>query len=133
VFAREVQVYLLGIKALSRDSHARMAAAYEFHLSGIEAALAPANVFIAGKCLSIADILFVCDFAQFLREGHSRKELAVRGFKLISAGGPTQYPRSHRHLRTLAAARIFRQSWGPISIGTGGRLRAMLTDCGAGA
>ncbi len=107
VFAREAQVYLLGIKALSTESHARMAAAYEFYLSGIEASLAQGNSFIAGKAISIADISFVCDFAQFLREGHSRHELAAQGLELISDGGQTQYSKSYRHLLTLAATPDF--------------------------
>ena len=107
VFAREAQVYLLGIKSLSVESHARMAAAYEFYLSGIEAALAEGKTYIAGPSLSIADISFVCDFAQFLREGHSRLELEAQGLRLISEGGPTHYPHAYRHMLTLAATPDF--------------------------
>jgi glutathione S-transferase len=107
VLAREAQVYLLGIKTLSVESHARMAAAYEFYLSGIEAALAQGTPYIAGQSLSIADISFVCDFAQFLREGHSRVELEAQDLKLISHDGPTQYPHAYRHMLTLAATPDF--------------------------
>lgn len=107
VFACEAQVYLLGIKALSAEGHARMAAAYEFYLSGIEASLAQGNAFIARKWLSIADISFVCDVAQFLRERHSRRELEAQGLKLISEEGPTEYPLTYQHLLTLAASPDF--------------------------
>ncbi len=107
VFAREAQVYLLDIKTLSADNYARMAAAYEFYLSGIEASLAQGNAFIAGAALSIADISFVCDLAQFLREGHSLDELERQGLPAISAEGPAQYPRAFAHLLTLAASPAF--------------------------
>ena len=107
VFAREAQVYLLGIKSLSTEGHARMAAAYEFYLSGIEASLAQGNGFIAGNRLSIADISFVCDVAQFVREGHSRQELEAQGLKLISEEGLIQYPRAFQHLLALAATPDF--------------------------
>lgn len=112
VFAREAQVYLLGIKALSAEGHARMAAAYDFYLSGVETSLEQGNPFIAGKSLTIVDISFVCDFAQFLREGHSRHELEAQGLKLISDEGPTQYPCSYRHLLTLAATPDFSAAMG---------------------
>lgn len=51
----------------SRALASRMAAAYEFFLSGIEQALSTNN-YIAGEELSIADIGIVCDVAQFLRD-----------------------------------------------------------------
>ena len=107
VFAREAQVYLLTIEALSADTHARMAAAYEFYLSGIEASLAQGRGFIAGAALSIADISFVCDLAQFLREGHALDALERQGLSAISQDGPAQYPRAFAHLLELAATPAF--------------------------
>ena len=67
VFAREAQVYMLDYENVSKEGYERMTAAYEFYLSGIEAALWE-SPYIAGSDLSIADISFVCDFSQFLRE-----------------------------------------------------------------
>lgn len=107
VFAREAQVYLLGIDTLSAESRARMAAAYTFHLGGIESALANGEGFIAGAALSIADIAFVCDLGQFLREGQSRAALARQGFEPISDGGPERYPRAYAHMLALAATDDF--------------------------
>ena len=86
VFAREAQVYLLGIDKISEEGYQRMSAAYEFYLSGIEATLSD-NEYLAGNSLTIADISFVCDFAQFLREGHYEEQLAGQGLSLISEGG----------------------------------------------
>lgn len=76
VFAREAQVYLLEVASLTAQTHARMGAAYAFYLSGIEAALSSGHAYIAGGELSIADISFACDLAQFLREGHSAEAIA---------------------------------------------------------
>ena len=44
-----------------------MTAAYEFYLGGVETALRQTD-YLVGDDLTIADISFVCDFAQFLRE-----------------------------------------------------------------
>ena len=102
VFAREAQVYLLGMDSLSKETYDRMAAAYEFYLSGIEATLAN-NKYLVGQSLSIADISFVCDFAQFLREGHYEDQLSQQGFTLVSQSGSETYPRSFEHMLELNA------------------------------
>lgn len=44
-----------------------MASALAFHLEGIERALGH-SAFAAGAALTIADMAFVCDLAQLLRE-----------------------------------------------------------------
>jgi glutathione S-transferase len=112
VFAREAQVFLLGLDELTEEKHARMAGAYEFYLAGLESALSQETGFLVGDTLSIADISFVCDFAQFLREGHYGDEFARAGLPLISAGGPEEYPRTYRHLLNLAATEEFAEFMG---------------------
>jgi glutathione S-transferase len=106
VFAREAQVYLLAMDEMTAETHARMAAAYEFYLGGIERALS-AGEYLVGATLSIADISFVCDFAQFLREGHYEEALASRDLPLISAAGPQQYPLAYDHLLKMSATPDF--------------------------
>ena len=101
VFAREAQVYLLGMDSMSSAVYERMAAAYEFYLNGVEAALSQ-NAYIAGAELSLADISFVCDFAQFLREGHYFENLQKAGFELISQDGPAEYQRAYAHMLNLS-------------------------------
>ena len=127
VFAREAQVYLLGIESLSAEAYQRMVGAYEFYLDGIEAALTnaltnaeaaskssedKAMVFLVGGTLSIADISFVCDFAQFLREGHAENSLHAQGHELISAGGLQKYPLAFSHMLNLSARPEFAQITG---------------------
>ena len=111
VFAREAQVYLLGIDGISAESYQRMEAAYEFYLSGIEATLSN-NPFLVGKNLTIADISFVCDFAQFLREGHYEEKLNNQGLSLISGKGQELYPRSFEHMLDLNSRSEFSEVMG---------------------
>ena len=111
VFQREAQVYLLAMSELEAHTHARMAAAYEFYLNGIESALSQ-TPFIAGEVLSIADISFVCDFAQFLREGHYEEALAAAGLSLISGDGPARYPKAYQHMLTLSEEPAFANHMG---------------------
>jgi elongation factor 1-gamma len=127
VFAREAQVYLLGIESLSEEAYQRMTGAYEFYLDGIEAALTPtgsgetvdprelgsaAGGFIVGDTLSIADISFVCDFAQFLREGHYEKKLQQQSYALISQNGLERYPRAYHHMLSLSIRPEFAEVMG---------------------
>ena len=83
-----------------------MSSAYNFYLSGIEVSLSN-NDYISGKELSIADISFVCDLAQFLREGHYQKILKEKGFELISSNFSNTFPRSFKHLLTLSRQEYF--------------------------
>ncbi|MED5436926.1 MAG: hypothetical protein VX806_02245, partial [Pseudomonadota bacterium] len=106
VFAREAQVYMLDYENVSKEGYKRMTAAYEFYLSGIEAALWESS-YIAGSDLSIADISFVCDFSQFLREGHYEDILKDRGFGLIAEKFKDEYPKTFKHLFSLAKRKEF--------------------------
>jgi glutathione S-transferase len=91
--------------------HERMAAAYEFYLAGIENALAQ-SAYLTGDALTIADISFVCDFAQFLREGHYSEALSSAGLSLISEDGPTRYPRAFEHMLRLSETAAFARHMG---------------------
>jgi glutathione S-transferase len=124
VFAREAQVYLLSVAELTPAVYERMRGAYEFYLEGIERAL-ETHPYLVGDELSIADISFVCDLAQFLREGHYSELLAKAGFSLISADGPRDYPRVYTHLLELSATSAFAAVMGTYldwyrNAGTGG-------------
>jgi elongation factor 1-gamma len=101
VFAREAQVYLLAMDDMSTVLHARMSAAYEFYLDGVESALG-SGAFLGADSLTIADISFVCDFAQFLREGHYEDQLQAAGLDLISAEGASRHPRAFAHMLRLS-------------------------------
>jgi len=111
VFAREAQVYLLGMDAPSRETHRRMAAAYHFYLSGVEQALSDSQ-FIAGDEMTIADVSFVCDFAQYLREGHYEDRLNDADLPIISADGPERYPKTFQHLFRLSGETPFSDHMG---------------------
>ena len=106
VFAREAQVYMLDYENVSEEGYERMTAAYEFYLSGIESALEE-SPYIAGADLSIADISFVCDFSQFLREGHYEDVLKDKGFSLIAEKFKDEYPKTLKHLISLDKRKEF--------------------------
>jgi len=100
VFAREAQVYLLGLGETTAAIQERMAGAYAFYLDGIERALGY-HGFIAGGELTLADISFACDLAQFLQEQRRRDTLAALGLTPISDDCAVTYPRAFRHLLAL--------------------------------
>ena len=102
VLAREAQVYLLSINELSPVTHERMSSAYEFYLSGINRSLATSD-YIASDQLTIADIGFVCDVSQFLRERLLEDSLKQQGFAVISKNMEREYPLATAHLKTLGA------------------------------
>ena len=100
VFSREFQVYLLELEDITTYTYERTKAAYEFYLDGLEKALSLTR-FIAGDKLTIADISFVCEFAQFLREGHYLEQLETRNLALISENFQIDYPLTFQHFKTL--------------------------------
>lgn len=106
VFAREAQVYLLAANRMDSATFERMAAAYEFFLSGLEQALAHTS-YLAGEELTIADIGIVCDVAQFLRERLMTDRLARNGFTPISTGFEDAYPRVAEHVASLSSRAVF--------------------------
>ena len=74
VFSREFQVYLLEMDSLTNYTYDRTKSAYEFYLDGIEKALSGSS-YIVGENLTLADISYVCEIAQFLREARYEKQL----------------------------------------------------------
>jgi glutathione S-transferase len=113
IFAREAQVYLLAINTMTAKLHQRMSAAYVFYLKGIEQALSQ-NAYLASPELSIADIAFVCDTGQFLRERTSNAALAEQGLEPVSNGFETNYPLGCQHLKNLAQRPEFAQHLGGL-------------------
>ena len=100
VFSREFQVYVLELKSLNDQFYNRMKSAYSFYMGGIENALSTGK-FISGSYLTIADISFVCDVAQFLRERDRRTIINEQGYELISKNFEEDFPKSRKHLMNL--------------------------------
>ena len=107
VFAREFQVYALEINSLNKYLYERMKSAYLFYLDGIEKALSQSK-FIVGNKLTIADISFVCELAQFLRERDRRNVINEQGYELISQKFEDEFPNSFSHLKGLSQKMEFR-------------------------
>ncbi len=65
-----------------------------------------------GEELTIADISFVCDFAQFLREGHYEEQLAAVDLQPIAADGLNTYPKAFAHMLKLSVEPAFAKHMG---------------------
>ena len=108
IFAREFQVYVLEIKSLNQILYKRMQSAYLFYLDGIEKALS-LDKFISGNIITIADISFVCDLAQFLRERDNKEVIEEQGYEIISKNFEKEFPLSLKHLKDLSKKREFKE------------------------
>ncbi len=113
VFAREAQVYLLALRPgqMTAHLHGRTRDAFEFYLDAIERALGNAP-FLAGDAISLADVAFVCDLAQFLKERRARDLLRKAGLPLVTQGEPITHPRAFEHLFRLAETPEFAKHLG---------------------
>ena len=118
VFAREAQVYLLNIDDMRADTYDRMAAAHSFYVDGIEAALEN-TPYLAGESLTIADIAFVCDLGQFLRERTYSETLGRQGYGLIGEAIGETHPNVLHHLVELGHQPQFAAHLGSFLTGLG--------------
>ena len=85
-----------------------MKAAYSFYMDGIENALSIGK-FISGSYLTIADISFACDVAQFLRERDRQTVINQQGYEIISKNFEQDFPQSCKHLLSLYNTREFQE------------------------
>ena len=113
VFAREAQEYLLALRQPSTELYDRMAAAYEFYLNGINNALR-GSAYLAGDALTIADIAFVCDLGQFLRERVMKDGLDAINREPISDQIEAEYPQAYTHLLALGERPQFAKHLAPL-------------------
>ena len=111
VFSREFQVYLLEMDSLTNYTYDRTKSAYEFYLDGIEKALSGSS-YIVGENLTLADISYVCEIAQFLREARYENQLDEINQKPISSEFQTKYPLSFSHMKTLSSKKEFNEIMG---------------------
>jgi glutathione S-transferase len=105
VFARDSQIYLLalGSGSLSEEIYHRTRDAFAVYLAGINSALSGDRRFIAGDCLTLADVCFVAELALFHNEKPRARDLTKRGLEPILSGGlDERFPRAMAHFRRLA-------------------------------
>lgn len=104
VFARDTQIYLLGLRdpEFPAEIHARAAEAFAIYAAGIEQALQPDRCFLAGSALSLADICFVAELCLFLNERRHRTTLAERGLPpILHEQWREAFPRVSGHFNRL--------------------------------
>ena len=91
---------------MTPELYERMAAAYEFYLDGIDQAL-KSSEYLAGNELSIADIAFVCDLAQFLLERRMAEQLGAVGKRPVAENIREDYPYAYKHMLSVSHRPIF--------------------------
>lgn len=104
VFARDCQIYLLGLRDpdFGSHTHARAAEAFAIYAEGIDQALRPDRRFLVGDALSLADICFVAELSLFMNERHHRATLAKRGFApILQEQWREEFPRASSHFNRL--------------------------------
>jgi elongation factor 1-gamma len=104
VFARDSQIYLLGLRdpEFDADIRARAAEAFATYVAGIDQALQPDRRFLVGSALSLADICFVAELCLFMNERHHRATLAKRGLApILSEQWREECPRASSHFNRL--------------------------------
>jgi glutathione S-transferase len=104
VFARDSQIYLLGLRDpdFAADIHMRAAEAFAVYAAGIDQGLQPDRHFLVGNTLSLADICFVAELCLFMNERHHRATLAKRGLApILHEHWREEFPRASSHFNRL--------------------------------
>ena len=105
VFARDSQIYLLalGSGSLSEELYHRTRDAFAVYLAGINSALSGDRRFIAGDCLTLADVCFVAELALFHNEKPRAQDLKKRGLEPILSGKVDErFPDAMAHFAKLS-------------------------------
>lgn len=110
MFAREVQLYVLALRAHSLDArlHASTTQGFATYLAGIEQALAGDREFLVGDGLTLADIAFFAEVALLhneYRDGAQLRDLGLEPFLAKTASAT--YPRSFAHFAKLRRHEAF--------------------------
>lgn len=117
VFARDTQLYVLGLRSggITADVHGSAARAFAHYMGGIDAALAQTGDCIVEGGLSLADICFVAELALLHHERRFRGLLESAG--LLPILGPRiadNYPHAMRHFSHLSAHEAFAPDVAPF-------------------
>ena len=123
LFARDVQVYILGLRANSVEA-ARppaMADSLSSFLGGIERALQRDTGFIVGSSLTLVDIAFACEMALMANETLHHNLLREHDESPLLPAAEVRFPRTFRHFSRLLAHEAFAPDLGAYMQGLGGQ------------
>jgi len=116
VFARDSQIYLLalGSGSLSEEIYHRTRDAFAVYLTGINSALSGDRRFIAGDCLTLADVCFVAELGLFHNEKARAQDLKKRGLEsILSEKVEEQFPDAMAHFAKLSKHPAFAPDMDP--------------------
>lgn len=117
LFGREIQVYVLGLRAgrVSVESRRSMSDAFHAFFAGVQTALKDTKAYLAGPNLTIADIAFMGEMALLFTEVRHRALLEQNGFQEVTASaGRAEFPQAFAFIDALAAHQAFAPDFGPF-------------------
>lgn len=117
LFGRDVQVYILGLRAgrVAAADHKAMSESLHAFFGGVQTALKKTKNFLAGPVLSIADIAFMGEIGLLLTESRHHALLQQNGLAPII--GPlvrSTYPEVFAHISALVMHPGFAPDFGPF-------------------
>ncbi len=104
VFARDSQIYLLGLMSgsVSAETRARMEDSFAAFMAGIDQALNPNREFLVGDQITLADICFVAELCLFHNERPRLDLLRTSGLSaILDDSRAREYPAAFEHLARL--------------------------------
>ena len=115
VFARDAQIYLLGLRGetISPEIHGRATEAFTAYAEGLERALGANRRFLVGDDITLADICFACELALFSNERARGGALVRQGLKPVLEAARSRFPLTFEHLDRLVAHPAFEPDLAP--------------------
>lgn len=116
LFARDVQVYILGLRAgrVSVEGHKAMSDSLHAYFTGLQTALKRTRAYLSGPTLTIADIAFVGEMGLLFNESLHRRLLEENKLApLLGAELRVSFPEVLSHIDALVAHPAFEPDFGP--------------------
>lgn len=116
LFARDVQVYILGLRAghVTAEGHKAMKDSLHAFFSGLQTALKHTGAFLAGPDLTLADISFVAEMGLLFNEARHHALLRQHDLRpIVGSELRATYADVFAHIDTLVAHEAFAPDFGP--------------------
>lgn len=116
LFGRDVQVYILGLRAgqVTAEGHKAMKDSFHAFLFGLQTALKHTQAFLAGPELTLADIAFVAEMGLLFNEVRHHALLDQHDLRPILGAEPrATYAEVFAHIDSLVAHEAFAPDFAP--------------------
>lgn len=116
LFGRDVQVYILGLRAgqVSAESHRAMSSAFHAFFTALQSALTGTKAYLAGPELTLADISFMGEMGLLFTEARHLALLEQHGLEAIAGRSAREvFPEVFAHVDSLVGHEAFAPDFGP--------------------